>query len=98
MSLRGSGRDRRAREDRRRGFNLALRLSTAGLELGVAAGIGLFIGWKLDERFDTAPWLTLTLLLAGIAAGFRNLLRLVKRVSRETFGTPTNDAEPRDQP
>ena len=79
-------------------MNLALRLSTAGLELGIAAGIGLYIGFKLDERFDTTPWFTIALLMAGIAAGFRNLHRLVKRVSRETFGKPPDDAESGDKP
>ena len=62
-----------------------MRLSTAGLEIGVAAGIGVLAGQYLDERWGTEPWLTIALLLAGLAAGFRNLFHLVRRVNRDEF-------------
>lgn len=55
-----------------------LRYSSIGLEMGIAVAIGLFFGWWLDKRFDTSPWLTILFLLFGIAAGFKNILQLLR--------------------
>lgn len=72
-------------------------LSTAGLELGIATGVGAAAGWYLDQRFDTAPWLTLFLLIAGVIAGFKNLLRISRRALDHTFAQPEEPA-PDDPP
>ena len=39
-------------------------------------GGGAVIGWVLDSWLDTSPWLLLTLLFLGTAAGFRNIIKL----------------------
>jgi ATP synthase protein I len=57
-------------------------LSTIGLTLVVATVLGLAGGYYLDRWLHTSPWLTLTGLLFGIAAGFVNLFRSVKRAER----------------
>jgi ATP synthase protein I len=57
-------------------------LSTIGLTLVVATVIGLAGGYYLDRWLHTSPWLTLIGLLFGIAAGFVNLFRSVKRAER----------------
>jgi ATP synthase protein I len=57
-------------------------LSTIGLTLVVATVIGLAGGYYLDRWLGTSPWLTLIGLLFGIAAGFVNLFRSVKRAER----------------
>ena len=57
-------------------------LSTIGLTLVVATVIGLAGGYYLDRWLHTTPWLTLIGLLFGIAAGFVNLFRSVKRAER----------------
>ena len=57
-------------------------LSTIGITLVVATVIGLAGGYYLDRWLGTAPWLTLIGLLFGIAAGFVNLFRSVKRAER----------------
>lgn len=41
-------------------------------------GLGA-LGYVLDRRFATAPWLLLAGLLLGMAGGFVNFLRLVLR-------------------
>jgi ATP synthase protein I len=58
-------------------------LSTIGMTLVVATVIGLAGGYYLDRWLGTSPWLTLIGLLFGIAAGFVNLFRAVKRADRD---------------
>lgn len=54
-----------------------LRYSSLGLEMGVAIAIGLVIGIYLDRRFGSSPWLTIIFFLLGVAAGFKNIIRLI---------------------
>lgn len=58
------------------------RLSSIGVALVAATGIGLAIGYWLDRWLKTSPWLTLTFTLFGIAAGFLNLFRDVGLIGR----------------
>jgi ATP synthase protein I len=58
-------------------------LSTVGLTLVLATVIGLAGGYYLDRWLGTSPWLTLIGLLFGIASGFVNLFRSVKRAERD---------------
>jgi len=54
--------------------------SSVGLSLSLSIFIGLALGVYLDRRvFHTTPWLTLIGLGFGIAAGYRNLLFIIKR-------------------
>lgn len=39
-------------------------------------GGGALIGWLLDRWLGTSPWLLLTLMFLGIAAAFRNIIKL----------------------
>ncbi len=54
-------------------------LSTVGITLVAATVIGLYIGLKLDEVFNTSPWLTILFLALGLFAGFKNLFSYVKK-------------------
>jgi ATP synthase protein I len=58
-------------------------LSTIGMTLVIATVLGLAGGYYLDRWLGTSPWLTLIGLLFGIAAGFVNLFRSVKRAERD---------------
>ena len=60
-------------------FRQYLRFSTLGIEIGVALAIGMLIGWYLDRLFGTRPWLLMLFSLFGIAAGFRNIIRLARK-------------------
>jgi len=51
--------------------------------LVVATEIGLVVWYYADRWLGSKPWLTLLGLGMGIAAGFVNLFRSVKRAERE---------------
>jgi F0F1-type ATP synthase assembly protein I len=57
------------------------QLATAGLELGAIVLIFVALGWWLDTKFDTSPWMLLGLALLGILSGMTRLFLRVKRLS-----------------
>ncbi len=66
--------------DERRGLQDAVDLGRyAGLGLQFAASLALFgvIGWWIDRRLSTGPWLFILGLLLGAALAFVALLRAV---------------------
>jgi ATP synthase protein I len=67
-------------EKDRRFIRLMGVLSTVGITMVVATVIGYFVGVYLDRTFGTAPWLMITFLLLGIAAGFKNLYDQTKKI------------------
>ena len=60
----------------------ALSASSVGLELGLSVVIGLLIGYYIDKAAGTGPWLMFVFLGFGLAAGFRGVLRAVRRAER----------------
>ena len=65
----------------KRAYN-ALSASSVGLELGLAVIIGLVVGTALDRWLGTNPWMMFLWLGFGFAAGFRGVLRAVKRADK----------------
>ncbi len=55
---------------------------TIGIQFALSIFIGFGIGYWLDERFDTSPWLTIVWFLIGLAAGFKNVYREVKKLNK----------------
>ena len=55
--------------------------------MGVSLVIGLLLGWYLDRRFNTEPWLMLLFFVFGLAAGFRSVIRL----ARKDWENPDNE-------
>ena len=53
--------------------------STLGIEVGAAVGIGAVIGFFLDKRYNTQPWLLLLFMFFGIAAATQAVIREVKK-------------------
>ena len=53
--------------------------SSLGFSVALAIFIGLFIGLGLDRLFGTAPVFMFIFLGFGIAAGFSNILRAMKK-------------------
>jgi len=49
-----------------------------GIELVVGTLVGAFIGYRLDLYFHSRPWLTLVGIIIGTAAGFKNMLELLR--------------------
>ena len=54
--------------------------SSLGFTIALSVFIGFGIGFYLDRRFDTSPWLTYIGLAFGIAAAFRSILYAIKKV------------------
>jgi F0F1-type ATP synthase assembly protein I len=50
-----------------------------GLSIVLAIFIGLLIGWWLDDRLGTSPYLTIIFFLLGIGAAGTNVWRAVRR-------------------
>lgn len=69
-----------------RGAYMNLSSASVGLEMGISVIIGVLIGMWLDSKLGTGPWLMLLWLAFGFAAGFRGVLRAVKREDREAGG------------
>jgi ATP synthase protein I len=57
-------------------------LASVGLEMGVAVVIGWGVGYWLDGRFGTEPWLMLLFLLLGVAAGFKGLIDAARKMKK----------------
>ena len=57
----------------------------AGLGLQMAASLALFgaLGWWLDRRLSTNPWLMILGMLGGAALAFVSLLRAVPPTKRD---------------
>lgn len=48
-----------------------------GMQLAVTVGVMVFIGYWLDNKFKTSPWLILIFSFLGIISGLYNFLRTV---------------------
>ena len=57
-------------------LELTSRFSYLGIFFGTAVVLGYFAGHWADQRWHTDPWLSMTGVLIGVAAGFRELYRL----------------------
>lgn len=55
-------------------------LSTIGLTMAFSIGIGAVFGNYLDVKFETRPWLLIIFTAFGIAAAFKNLHRMYKKL------------------
>lgn len=53
----------------------------AGFSLFAAVLAGLIVGWLLDRWLGTRPWLLVTGIVLGAAAGFYEFIRQTARIS-----------------
>ena len=49
------------------------------MAMALSIGIGAYIGYYLDKKLGTGPWLFFVFLGFGIAAAFRNLYIMYKK-------------------
>jgi ATP synthase protein I len=62
--------------------NLAY-FSSIGFQVALPIIICFYIGSYLDENvFHSTPWATLVFLALGIAAGFRNIALMIKKIRK----------------
>ncbi|NLY95736.1 MAG: AtpZ/AtpI family protein [Myxococcales bacterium] len=66
---------------------------TLGIEMGVCIAIGFFGGRYLAEEFDTGPWLQWVGLVFGIAAAFKSLYTVARKM-RDELSRDSNHPEP----
>lgn len=59
-------------------YGIATRLIA---ELLAGPLVGAFLGWYLDQLFDTKPWLMIVLIMTGVAAGIMNVMRASKQLA-----------------
>ncbi|MDQ3033243.1 MAG: AtpZ/AtpI family protein [Myxococcota bacterium] len=64
----------------RKQLRTAGRVGSIGIELVIATLVGYTAGVWLDGKLGTAPYLTLAGLVLGIAAGFKGLFDLTKKI------------------
>jgi len=76
----------------RPGFRKLAALSSLGLMLPSSIAVGLFLGYLLDKRLGTEPWLLIVFTLFGVASGFLSLFRGLKKLGVE------DDSEESDDP
>lgn len=57
-------------------------LAGLGLTLAVATAIGVGVGILADRWLGSGPWGLILGLLLGVAAGFRQVLRDIRRATR----------------
>ncbi len=50
-----------------------------GLQLAVTILLGFLIGYIVDKKFGTLPWLTLLCSALGLGAGFYNVLKQLEK-------------------
>ncbi|MBN2808289.1 MAG: AtpZ/AtpI family protein [Deltaproteobacteria bacterium] len=73
-------------------FDQVSRYSSVGLELGLSVAIGVIAGYYLDGWLGTSPWLTIFLLLCGVAAGFKRIYLALKSLEREQEEEDSSDS------
>ena len=55
-------------------------VSTVGLAMALSIALGALIGYYLDIKLGTKPWLFFVFLGFGIIAAFRNLYLMYKKI------------------
>ena len=55
-------------------------VSTVGISMAAAIAIGALLGLWLDKKYGTEPWLLIVGLGFGVAAAFRNLYLMYKKI------------------
>ena len=57
--------------------------SSIGFQVALPIIICIYIGSYLDEKvFHSTPWATLIFLAVGIAAGFKNIALMIKKIRK----------------
>ena len=74
---RDTSRPRAASASRTSGRSTGAEYAGLGIQLGGAIALFAFVGWWLDERLGTSPWLLIALVFLGAFAGFYSVYRRV---------------------
>ncbi len=69
--------------DKRELFQSLAMVSSMGISVVLAIGIGVWFGLTLDRWLGTKPWFFYIFLFIGIAAGFKNIYHIAGREIRK---------------
>lgn len=72
--------------------------STIGIMFPASIAVGLAVGYFLDKLLDTEPYLLITFLLYGVAAGFVNLIKVTKKYDGSKSSKKPKQPEPGQRP
>ena len=73
--------DRAVKDPKQSPWVAAGMLGSVGMTLVVATLLGGMLGYWLDGRLVTTPWLTLIGAILGIVSGFVEMFRIINRYS-----------------
>jgi F0F1-type ATP synthase assembly protein I len=68
-------------------YQKALPVLNGSWQLAASTALGALLGWWLDNRFGTTPWLLLAGALLGVSAGMYAFIRAALAMNRG--GPPT---------
>lgn len=66
---------------------------SAGIDFGVAVAVFFFVGWWLDARWDTSPWMRIAGAGFGIVLGTYVLIRQALMSQSDTRTRPPGSGE-----
>ena len=69
-------------------------LTSLGIMFPVSITLGAAIGYYLDTKLGTLPWLSAIFLLFGIAAAFINLFHMLNKFDELAEDEPNSDPNP----
>jgi F0F1-type ATP synthase assembly protein I len=61
-------------------------LGGLAITMGVLTGLGIYLGYRLDLRFGTSPWLTVAGAFVGLGAAFFEVMTVALRAQRQDSG------------
>jgi ATP synthase protein I len=83
-------------KDNDRGLMPIWRLSSIGIEMGVAVFVGWLMGHFVDRWLHTDPWFMIVFLLLGVAAGFKGMVAAAREATADASRRAAKSAEKRD--
>ena len=75
-------------------WGIAASTGAVGLEIAVAIGIGYLGGQYLDRRLGTAPWFMWVGFAAGVGAGIKALVRVVRTYQKSLENDKDDSSKP----
>ena len=70
-------------------FRVILNASALGINFVLCVVIGAIIGYFIDNVLHSFPWFSIIFLIAGFAAGIKEIFRYIRKVNK-TDGQVSN--------
>ncbi len=70
--------------EKKSGIMKYMKYSVIGIEMAASVVVGGLIGYWLDTKLGTDPWMFIIWLICGLFAGFRSLYRISKQYLKES--------------